>query len=343
MLLFFILNAFFFFRILVDPDDPETLDFFSSCESYRRAALVTGQCFEALETVSYSIAGVLTPLHYRKKGYAKKMLNLLQETFATTATVPGGGSDLKLKGVEKNGMEKKWQGGKDAAFSFLFSDIGDSYSTIGRGWHVRSSESTIWTLSTLPAVSFSAPSDVKGDLIKSSQDLYKISLEDALQMKASLTRSPQIEPNQITIAIKPTLENYEWAIHRSNFYAKLLHRAIPYQHGIKIDRKNFILYIPDYPNETLKIVRLSCFDPKQFGKLLLRKVFQTAKEWRLEKIEGWNIDLEILKQLREDERGTTGMRTDSLSCLSFYGSDRDGVHYKSEEVEWRFNEAYAWC
>lgn len=261
---------------------------------------------------------------------------------------------LKPIGMDENKIQPASStGGRDAVLSFLFSDVGEIYSQIGNGWHVRNSGSTIWSTSSLPSSSFESTSlsdncELNEDFTAvasvnigteiDSKGLEHLVVEDTMEMWSFLLSSCS---KTLTIIIEPTFENYQWAILRSNFYAKILNRIIPNHYGLKIDCRNFIIFLPDYPNETLKVLRLSCSEPDKYSRTLLQSLFKAAKKMKLEKIEGWNISKEILNELNLEERGESSvLRKDSLSSLSWYGG-RDGNQGKN--VDWEFNEAYAWC
>lgn len=127
-----------------DAENPDA-ELLSHCETYRRPAMVSGPD-GVQRRKSYAIASVLTPEHLRKKGYARRMLQLLHYVLAPSEALPPFPEAWGAKPAAYLG---------DAAFSVLYSDVGpDFYAscTIGEsapGWVKEPTMKRVWALQPL--------------------------------------------------------------------------------------------------------------------------------------------------------------------------------------------------
>ncbi|KAG2150248.1 uncharacterized protein EDB93DRAFT_1240282 [Suillus bovinus] len=126
--------------VLAPRDDPTTLDFISTCETYKRTGLVH-------EANCYGVACVFTPPSKRGRGYASHMMSLLHWVTASRANLP------KFPEAWGAPPEEVADAGK-GLFSVLYSDIGEEFYRSagpggkGGGWEKRSEISTIWEVGT---------------------------------------------------------------------------------------------------------------------------------------------------------------------------------------------------
>ncbi|KAK0467250.1 uncharacterized protein EV420DRAFT_1300541 [Desarmillaria tabescens] len=137
--------------VLCSREDPESLGFKCSCETFRRRGLVLRRNSVQLdndalgEVVCYAIASVFTPERFRRQGYAKHMMRLLHWVLASPSSLPSTFPAAWGLPPEK----PSWLA--HGHFSALWSDVGHFYQSCGpttdtQGWIVRDAISTIWNV-----------------------------------------------------------------------------------------------------------------------------------------------------------------------------------------------------
>lgn len=335
-------------RVLTDEGDEESLDFYCSCESFRRPALVRSAGKEEIQTFpSYSIASVFTPPQFRQKGYGRKMMALLSSFLALPCTPlsPGKGAEQEEKSV----VAPEWQGGKDGALSFLFSDVGDFYGQKGLGWSIKDRSITTWipsdfATSTLPALTPSS--------ISTLDQFAKIAELDTLLLRAALASAPAVTASFV---IQPTPTIYSWLRARELFHYDHLASPScttpPASWGAQIGTEgqedhSFILWHLDFPKTTLKILRYHCSplsSCKDHARILLEHVNGIARTYGCDKVIAWNLPESIRLRLKEKGmQGVTTDREDSLGAAWFYGAPGD-AREGAGAARWIANEAYGWC
>ncbi|KAK7683208.1 hypothetical protein QCA50_013881 [Cerrena zonata] len=152
--------------VLAPRDDPKTLDFMCSCETFRRPAIVakaTEKGPQVQDVIGYGIASVFTPETRRGKGYAKHMMRLLHWIISPPSTVqfPSSWGAPPTSPIG------------NASFSVLYSDVGPTFyshcgpdNTPGTGWTVRGNRQTRWDLHAELPVPLSS---VHGEILSEEQ------------------------------------------------------------------------------------------------------------------------------------------------------------------------------
>ncbi|WWD22246.1 hypothetical protein CI109_106737 [Kwoniella shandongensis] len=118
---------------LVRKDDPESTDMLAHCETFKRKSIAKEPGSDQIKEVfSYGIASVFTPPSNRGKGYARTLLKLLHYVIAPPSLLPPFPNHW--------GTPPDIPGFKDAAFSVLYSGVGDRYYATCRRGDGESSE-----------------------------------------------------------------------------------------------------------------------------------------------------------------------------------------------------------
>ncbi|KAG1903332.1 uncharacterized protein F5891DRAFT_1127199 [Suillus fuscotomentosus] len=135
--------------VLAPRDDPTTLNFMCSCETFKRSGLVaypsssTSEPNSVHEVTCYAIASVFTPPSKRGRGYASHMMSLLHWVIASRVNLP---KFPEAWGAPPEQVAEASEG----LFSCLYSDVGeDFYRSAGPGgkeggWETQGAVSTIW-------------------------------------------------------------------------------------------------------------------------------------------------------------------------------------------------------
>jgi hypothetical protein len=182
------------------------------------------------------------------------------------------------------------------------------------------------------------------------KDLEGVSQADSAMLRVELSHS---DPTKTTFAVDPSGE-YEWLEARVNFYADRLTDKDglptpkrPKYYGVESGTRggvdwSVLVYTIDYYNSKLKIIRTRCATPDHY-KLLLNYALMTAQECELKVVIAWVVEDKWLATLDSSMKGVTYTREESLSAVSWYGSEKSGEQREQgDTVEWMANELYAW-
>ncbi|KDN45863.1 hypothetical protein RSAG8_04696, partial [Rhizoctonia solani AG-8 WAC10335] len=127
--------------VLVHQDNPESTDFYASCQVMTRSvlALHPGQSFPR-SSFGHAITFVIVPQEYRGKGYANRFMSLLHSALA-----PHRYPNLTKAPTVTD---------PPSTASILYSAVGDYYAqcvpSVGEsGWSLQSSFITTWPLSNV--------------------------------------------------------------------------------------------------------------------------------------------------------------------------------------------------
>lgn len=309
-------------------DDPTTLQFPSSCTTCRQPILFQPPHLRTpIRAVGYKTCRVMTVESERRKGFGRRMMSLLHPLLA----IPDSGSLVNSEAVEG-----AWEGGKDAAVSFLYSEIGGFYKNcgpLGSGeengqesrsdgdWGASPSTLSTWSVASFPPCN---KSDVRR-LVPS----YLPSLADA-DCKAILSALSKSSPST-AFAVEPLYEMYEQRIKSTEFRfpratfttSSTSTFSLPTCYGLESGERgtsewNFVVFAPDYSDSALEILRRRGEDPE-----LIWAVAQVARVLGLEKIVAW------------DQGGKKVPREEMVSCMKVYGV------LNGQGTEWKLNEIYA--
>ncbi|RIB06904.1 hypothetical protein C2G38_2215937 [Gigaspora rosea] len=293
--------------------DPEST-ILSQCETYKRQTLMTLSSGQIQEVIGYCITALFTPPKHRKKGYAAKMLELLNN---------------KLR-FEYN-----------AKFSYLYSEIGpDFYSRLG--WKIYSHKEIKFKVED----KYLAPLSHSELIVAINQS----NLESVINKDCEFIKKDLINLNKKTIVILPTKPAFDWLFQKAKLYSKF-HADIndPRQFGAMIlNEKNvsineneellerFIIWSHDFKDNRLFIIRFRSDSPYT-TRLLIHQAMQEASKFQFKQIILWNPDLSLFN-ISNDLNVFDGEVTDrieSLPYLSWYEDDDD-------YVDWMLIERYSW-
>jgi len=323
--------------ILAPRNDPQTLDFKCSCETYLRKGFlvdfsVSGGQPTPSEIHCYGIASVFTPAQNRSKGYAKHMMRLLHWVMAPHSALPPFPTGMW------GAPPPSSQSGK-AKFSALYSDIGDFYSLCGpgdeagSGWAVRGAVWTLWDV---------------GQADESESESAKLEWEwldipevnNLMQADTEAIKGEMIEWTKSTgrrsFAFLPWEGTGLFQIHRI-----LLSPNVPQtkKWGLRSkagDGPTFATWTIDTYSSSTHLVITRLRATKTAFPHLIRQIKQLAREHGMQKVEVWNLPEELIG-VASALGGKTDERDEHLSAFMWYGEGLAG------DVEWLFNEKYSWC
>ncbi|KAJ7293930.1 hypothetical protein C8J57DRAFT_1491281 [Mycena rebaudengoi] len=316
--------------VLAPREDPETLNFKCSCETFKRIGIVLDPATKTTEDVTcYAIASVFTPPGNRGKGYAHHMLALLHYLIADVeALLPRpefpaawGEPPSKVEGTGK------------ARFSALWSDVGDFYSACGPapgirdGWVIRGTTTTVWDVAPLKL----QPSDSSLNW-KWLDDpgVSKLWTEDAEKMRQDME---QADGTDVSFAFLPTRGVASFQHRRLEiFLERLVNPPINTWGVVSSDNSVFATWTVD-PRPpapmTLTVTRIRA-EPHSFGELV-GKILEIAKKHDAKRIEVWNLPTE-LEALAGTLGAVTYEREEHLPAFKWYGKEAES------SITWAFNE-----
>ncbi|CCM06660.1 uncharacterized protein FIBRA_08945 [Fibroporia radiculosa] len=333
--------------VLAPRTDPATLDFFCSCETFRRTAAIArpGAHSEAEEVVAYGVASVYTPPEKRRNGYARHMMRLLHWVLAPRSTLPT--------------FPPAWGAPPDAGhgnaqFSILYSDLGSQfYHACGpdedqaSGWAELGSIETSLTL-PLVAILGSAADSSHSWMWLTEDDVKRVWEQDAEWMKADLAASASSTgrlqaaflPNkgvadstvQRTMAfqadMQPVLPLDTWGVFLLSHEGAALRDVLTDHEG---EYPTFATWSLDTlaSSRTLIVTRLRA--TKRTLPALVQQLLEYAGKCDARKIEIWGMQ-EELQEVANGLGWTTSARPNHLSSFKWYGKE------VGEEIDWMFNE-----
>ncbi|KAF9462965.1 hypothetical protein BDZ94DRAFT_1219118 [Collybia nuda] len=325
--------------VLAERNDPTSLNFLCSGETFRRKGVVWrstgGRAPQPEKVTCYAIASVFTPLENRKKGYAKHMMSLLHWVLAAEELLPAFPA-------EWGSPPARVQHAGAGLFSALWSDIGkDVYRRCGivpgqEGWVVFDPISTIWNIQPEEP----SPADTKeGGFLDwkwlDEDGVLKLWESDAEDISGSLEVS---KTAPVSVAFLPDEGVAAFQHRRFEFFMAEFPRgrhygivsgsaSVPFDENVVFATWTMEVH-PSAPR-TLLVTRLRS-PAKDFSRLF-EKLMQAAREYRLERIEIYNLG-EELEKVAGSLGGEKIERDEHMPALMWYGPERTG------EIGWLFNE-----
>ncbi|KAF8446282.1 hypothetical protein L210DRAFT_3474926 [Boletus edulis BED1] len=334
--------------VLAPRDNPNTLDFASACETYKRKGLVRySGSREVQEATCYGVACVFTPPHKRGKGYASHMLRLLHWVTSRRTSEPGPLFHFPAEwGVPPSEVEEVENG----LFSILYSAVGDSfYWETGPGveksggWETRHPISTIWEVPEQGEVE-QGDTDNEWTSLK-YEDLDAFWAKDVQLIRRMMEILPLSSPDYHTerptafVTYLPDRGVGSFHIFRSMFAVD----SIVSMDIWGIEKKGSCTDQPIYATWTvdtkplppvLVITRLSATEAD--FPALVKRIQEIARRNRIRKMEAWNVPSYLLEAAARTG-GKTFARQKRLPAFKWYGEG------ETAEVEWVFNEKFCWC
>ncbi|KAH9942825.1 hypothetical protein B0H21DRAFT_749572 [Amylocystis lapponica] len=347
--------------VLAPRNDPETLDFMCSVETFRRPAIVAmtpqqGQSQQALGVIGYGIASVFTPPAKRRRGYAQHMMRLLHWVLAPRSMLP-------VTFPAAWGEPPHATLG-DAQFSVLYSDVGGAfYRTCGpdesgvNGWLVRGASSTSWRLSPCDLVEPRVDGEPAGRWEWLTEDAVKVVMpHEAERMRRDMVRAAPSD-NRTLFSFLPHQGVCAFTIQRTMVFpdpasatpalpletwGAVLHppgdaRSTEDARAGAESEPAFAIWTLDgvrEPPRALVVLRLRT--TRATFSAVLRMLVQAAQEADAATVEIWDLP-ETLQTPAHEHGWTTAERDDHLSAFKWYGPERE------DEVKWMFNEKFCWC
>ncbi|KAI0635259.1 hypothetical protein C8Q77DRAFT_1156572 [Trametes polyzona] len=348
--------------VLAPRNDPTTLDFMCSCETYRRTAAIAKRAKEVdarevREVTAYGVASVFTPASKRGKGYARHMMRLLHWVLAPRSALPdfpaewGTAPDVDLL---------RSLGVANAQFSVLYSDVGRNfYQAAGLspgsndGWVV---EGVLTTTKAVDASdkSTSSPHGLNIHQL-TEEDVIALYDRDATWLKDDLSRLAGdtdrtlfsflpnrgvgafvirrlMQPSSSTQGGTLALPATHWGV--AIFPPGVRHPKAALQNQVDpIPFATWTLELKESPRK-LVVARLRA-DEHTFP-VLLDELLSAARELKVERVDFWYLP-PTLRALANERGWTSKERDEHLSAVKWYGEER------ADEIEWVFNEKFCWC
>ncbi|KAE8344492.1 hypothetical protein BDV24DRAFT_127366 [Aspergillus arachidicola] len=307
----------------------------SSCETYKKKA-VLAQNGKVEHVSALSIGSVFSRPEFRGKGYAKRMMQELVKKIDACQTEPKATNRVP--------------------FSLLYSDIGKKFYA-QFGWMPY--PSTHFSLPPLPKDEYDR-AIVRGNLPKArtlvAEDVHRFMCnDDVVQKELDILRVASQKSASAKVAVVPDFDHFKWHWAREEYYAKILFkdRAPPLIKGAGDEQskvycawnRNFgetpeenTLYIlrwvydePTSPEETEKTAKAMA--------AIIRRAQLEAHAWNMSKVQFWNPTpvLERAVAILDPTAQVVHREQDSVACLRWSGAEQN------KDVEWIWNEKYAWC
>ncbi|PFH45908.1 hypothetical protein AMATHDRAFT_70907 [Amanita thiersii Skay4041] len=339
--------------VLAPRNEPQTLKFLCSCETFKRDGLVCyfdNEGCQIMNAECYGIASVFTNPSERGKGYARHMMRLLHwvlapaPSLASTFPQEWGAPPTRIAGYG-NGL-----------FSALWSDVGKGlYRSCGPtggldGWVVRQPISTTWDVQALEERLANYESQSKWSWLNETE-LARLWERDAQLLRGdmmALDTSKYPRERRVFFTFLPD-HGVAFFQHKrtEHFWRQML--PIPTHWGIGVfDGESLFgerlgpvsvfatwcLEVGQYKRPTLLITRLRVKEVEEL-KCLLYHVWQFCRKHGVGHVEVWNLP-EGLQRVATAIGGQTYERKIHLPSFKWY--------WKAEnEVEWLFNERFCWC
>lgn len=328
--------------ILVDNTQPvNERTILSSCETFEKDALVAYQG-EIQRVLTVGVGSVFCREEFRGLGYAKQMMEELCRIFDGKR---GGDNDKKKK---------------TPLFTVLFSDIGKRFYA-RFGW--KPFPSSHIALPPIDEMEFKR--DLPGvDLpLAQIKDLTaedvrgSMCSEDVVQKQQEALRIASEKSPGAKVAIEPDYDHFVWHWAREEFYAARLRpdAGQPLIKGAGHDgvgvycawNRNFgekagenILFILRWTYDDPKTPAQTQATIEAMAAILRRAQFE-AHKWGMAKIEFWNPEplMQRAVSLLDPTVQVVHREDSSIACLRWSGADK-GL---GDDVEWFWNEKYAWC
>ncbi|KAK0238858.1 hypothetical protein EDD85DRAFT_883248 [Armillaria nabsnona] len=331
--------------VLCSREDPESLEFKCSCETFLRRGLVLGKNSAQLdndvpEQVScYAIASVFTPERFRRRGHAKHMMRLLHWVLAPPSSLPSTFPEAWGLPPER----PPWLA--HGRFSALWSDVGHFYGSCGpsttdtEGWVVRDAISTVWDVG-------SGDTDVdvgQGWKWLSASDVETLLSIDEQRMKVDMAATALASdagetfftflPGQGVEKFQRRRLEHVWGKFKSVEYWGVVYE--PGKTAATLDEHPAMAtWTFEMKTPTLVVTRLRA--GKEIFVDLLSVLKFVAKKHGMEKIEIWNLP-EAHKSIAQDHGAVHIEREEHLSAFKWNGAEAPA------NVVWLNNEKFCWC
>lgn len=290
-------------------DDPDSLDFHASCETFRRTLLYSSGDGTLHRLVTYSIASVFVPEPKRSHGYARNLMSSLHGALKQQKPTP--------------------------AASYLLSDIGDYYARCvgeeGESWIQQSIRGLAVPLTSLPV-----------DELEGVDLLGEVEIQPFIAQDGQLIEAEVKSATRPTMAIELTGLEVDWLIARTKVYMAAEEVPLPpagaptATYGARLrlaggEELAYAIWSYDLPKQTLLILRWRARTKAQL-RTLLAVARRAGEEQGCTELLAWNPPIELLDQELQSQ---VADMEDSWPCLAWYGRGSAPI--------WLNQEKYTWC
>jgi len=311
--------------VLVPKDDPETVDFFASCQTFSRkvAVLSPGETSPTTE-IGHGISLVFTPPKHRGNGYATSLMSLLHVALAPQ------------RYPESQTMVSPTSA--HSSVSVLYSDVGDFYSrckppsTTEPGWTINQSLKTTWVISDVKEL-------VEGDEslvlpLATVSDVATTLASDDDNIVTNLLERQKSDPSSTYFAFTESAVLNTFLLTVASLFPAAP-KDVPL--GARVsDSGDFMIWGCADRNSVLAVTRLQA--TVDSFPLLLRAAYRAAEQAGCKSVEVWNLP-EHLAGVAESTGGSTAEKQNHLSAFKWYGKQPE----RSSKIVWVLDERYVWC
>ncbi|EFW18363.1 hypothetical protein D8B26_005159 [Coccidioides posadasii str. Silveira] len=316
---------------------PDFRPILSSCETFAKPAFLAYNG-KVEDVLSHGIGSVFSRPEYRGRGYARRMIQELIKVLETWQL--------------ENSARKK------SIFSVLYSDIGKTFYA-ALGW--KPFQSSHYSLPPLERPQ--AKKDIEGldmilvkDMARDDVKRYMCSNAVLDRYRAKL-REASAKDTKAKAAFSPDFDNMTWHWAREEFYSPILapEKGEPKVKGACVPSRNVFFswnrnFGASAEQSTLFILRALHEEPSSASErqtiidaiaAVLRRAQYEARDWDMGRVEIWNpspLVEEAVKKLDANAK-LVHRETSSITSLKWNGKEL-GL---GEEVDWVWNEKYAWC
>ncbi|KAI6153290.1 hypothetical protein BKA82DRAFT_1002464 [Pisolithus tinctorius] len=329
--------------VLAPRDNPTTLNFMCSCETFRRRGLVrylgsNEQQSGIQEVTCYGIASVYTPLDKRRRGYASHMMRLLHWVLS------GRGKDYNLPEfpVEWGQPPPEVDEAGKGLFSALYNDIGGQfYQKAGpglvdsSGWEARDPISTVWEVPQEPFASQSC----SGFTWLKYEDLGRLWTKDVQLIKRSIADMPTSAGLTALVSFLPDEGVASFQINRpivgTEKDVSMDVWGVEKDHT-STDRPTYAVWSVDTHLSVPTLIVICLRATEETFPDLIHMIQEAARRHGVWKMEIWNLP-EPLMGLAAHFGGKTFERDEHLPFIKWYGKG------DTADIKWVFNEKFCWC
>ncbi|KAH7337163.1 hypothetical protein B0J17DRAFT_707478 [Rhizoctonia solani] len=312
--------------VLVPQDDPETTNFFASCQVMAREVLTLHPAQNVPKSsFGHAISFVIVPPEHRGKGYANRFMSLLHSALAPHRY--------------PNPTKAPTPTDHPSTVSILYSAVGDYYArcapSVGEsGWSRQSSCVTTWPLSSIrisPNKAFVPPTE----FLSESEVTATLDSDDS-HIPMELLQLQKKNPTKTYFAFVPTAP--------LNAYSLTMSKLTPdgssnISWGAQISgSRDFMTWVL-FDDAGFKLIITRLRASASAFPALLGAALQVAQGARCKGIEVWNIP-EHLKEVVRTTGGVTAEREECIPAFKWYGQESRTA---DTDVVWAMNERYGWC
>ncbi|CAE6445063.1 unnamed protein product [Rhizoctonia solani] len=307
--------------VLVPQDEPDTTNFYASCQVMAREVLTLHPTQNVPKSgFGHAISFVIVPPEHRGKGYANRFMSLLHSALAPHRY--------------PNSIKAPTPADHSSTVSILYSAVGDYYArcapSVGEsGWSRQSSFVTTWPLSGVkipPTKDFFPPIE-----LLSESEVATILDSDDSHIPTDLSRLQKKNPTKTYFAFVPTAPLNAYSLTMSKLVPGVLSNT---SWGARASgSRDFMTWVL-FDDAGFKLIITRIRASASAFPALLGAALQVAQGAQCEGIEIWNVP-EHLKEIAQVTGGVTTEREDCVPAFKWYGQEPKTA---GADVVWAINE-----